>query len=144
MADNGLSGTTPGSGVMRHAAAADGGQSVACALVLTGHVQGVGFRPFVYRLAHESALSGWVQNQMGQVGVHVEGPAEAVNRFTRDLIDRAPPLSTPVIASLEKIETQGLMHFAIRSSSDQSTARVFVPPDYFTCQDCLDELNDGS
>jgi len=64
-----------------------------------GVVQGVGFRPFVYRLAHEHALDGHVRNLRGDVEIVVAGPASRVESFERDLIERAPPLAQPRVRS---------------------------------------------
>ena len=62
-------------------------------LVVRGVVQGVGFRPFVYRLAHEHGLAGWVANSSSGVIVEVEGGDTAVASFERDLTERAPVLA---------------------------------------------------
>jgi hydrogenase maturation protein HypF len=64
-------------------------------------VQGVGFRPFVYRTAHALALNGWVRNGLGRVVIHVEGPAPSVRRFEQALIADAPPLAKPRIEAAE-------------------------------------------
>ena len=66
-------------------------------IVLSGHVQGVGFRPFVYRLAKKHGLTGRVRNQLGEVEVLATGPAAELIRFEQDLIDRSPPLSKPAM-----------------------------------------------
>ncbi len=135
-------GATVASATAHEAETHRAGQRVASRIVLTGHVQGVGFRPFVYRIARELGLNGWVQNQLGQVAAHVEGPAESVAQFAHDVIERAPPLSSPALSARESLEPEGFSDFEILTSSEQSEARVFVPPDYFTCRDCLDELVD--
>ena len=64
---------------------------------LTGRVQGVGFRPFVYRLAHEHGIQGWVRNAVGRVEIHAEGPAEELASFRHGLIAQAPPQALPKI-----------------------------------------------
>jgi len=122
-------------------------------LRLAGHVQGVGFRPFVHRLAGELGLAGTVQNVGGEVEVLVRGRAEALERFVRDVLDRAPPLARPLIvecvetpcAEIECAEaappTQLSGGFLILDSARDDEARIFVPPDSFTCDDCLAELN---
>ncbi len=56
-------------------------------ITLTGHVQGVGFRPFVYRLANEYRLTGYVQNRLGEVDIVACGKPESLRKFHRDLID---------------------------------------------------------
>ncbi|HTX04709.1 MAG TPA: carbamoyltransferase HypF [Steroidobacteraceae bacterium] len=115
---------------------------IARRLRLAGHVQGVGFRPFVYRLAHELELAGTVRNLNGEVEVLVSGPASAVERFAREVIARAPPLARPrLIAEDEAAPVQG-PGFAILESAAGESARIFVPPDSFTCDACLAELAD--
>ena len=109
---------------------------------LTGHVQGVGFRPFVYRLAREHGIKGHVQNQLGEVEVVAIGAADVVACFVRDLVDAAPPLSSPSIASVETIDPVETADFSIIDSLAQADAQVFVPPDYFMCDDCRRELGD--
>ena len=109
---------------------------------LAGHVQGVGFRPFVYQLAERYELCGSVQNQLGEVEVTVQGDAESLVEFEKDLIDQAPPLSKPHITSIETVDAKKLDTFRIVPSSDQSDAQIFVPPDYFTCPDCVREMQD--
>ena len=72
---------------------------MALSLVLSGRVQGVGFRPFVYRLAMAHNLSGWVRNRVGLVEIVVQGGSSALQAFTRNLFHQAPPLSAPQLES---------------------------------------------
>jgi len=109
-------------------------------LLLTGRVQGVGFRPFVYRLAHELGLDGFVRNLRGDVEVVLHGPVAAIECFARDVIDRAPPLARPVITSIADAETPAEPGFRIASSSAALHPQISVPPDFFCCPDCLAEL----
>lgn len=109
-------------------------------LRLAGHVQGVGFRPFVYRLARELGLSGSVQNLRGEVDVLIEGPHRKVERFAREVLARAPPLSRPRIVAASAVPAEQRRGFVILESAATEDARVFVPPDSFTCADCLAEL----
>ncbi len=117
-------------------------QSVAYRYLITGQVQGVGFRPFIYRLAQQYHLLGWVQNLSGQVAIHLQGLETAINCFEHDLIHHAPPLARPQI--LTKIATFPLnaATFQILPSDATLETQVHVPPDYFTCDDCLRELHD--
>ena len=115
--------------------------SYAVKMMLVGHVQGVGFRPFVYRLATEYGLTGYVCNRQGEVEVVVCGRHEVIRRFRADLIRRAPPLSKPRIVKISPVDT-AFDSFDIVASSGDAEARVFVPPDYFMCDDCRDELSD--
>ena len=111
---------------------------------LAGHVQGVGFRPFVFRLARQHRLDGWVQNQMGQVALLIQGTPAALDAFTRELIERAPPLADPRIIRAEAVPPAALSGFSIAPSSAASTARIFVPADQFSCEQCLAEIADPS
>jgi hydrogenase maturation protein HypF len=111
---------------------------------LTGHVQGVGFRPFVFRLAHEYRLSGWVQNQLGQVAVLVQGTPAAIEAFAQDLVARAPPMAAPRIIADEPVTPTDFAAFSIVESSATSQARIFVPADRFACADCLREMADAA
>jgi len=112
--------------------------------VLTGHVQGVGFRPFVYRLARQHGLTGHVQNQLGEVEIVAVGPFASLQQFQQDLTSKAPPLSQANIARVEATEAIAFDDFEIIASSAQTSARIFVPHDYFMCDDCRRELHDSS
>ncbi len=111
-------------------------------LTLGGQVQGVGFRPFVYRLASEYALTGQVQNRVGEVEVIACGNAEDLQAFCRDLVERAPPLARVVVVRRDFLDDVSYIGFNIVASSTQSAPRVVVPPDYFMCDDCRNELGD--
>ncbi len=111
-------------------------------ITLAGHVQGVGFRPFVYRLASRHGVAGRIQNRLGEVDIVASGPAEVLRRFETDLIAKAPPLSRPVITGVEQVEAPHEAGFLIAASSSDADARIFVPPDYFMCDDCRRELRD--
>ncbi|MEW6331753.1 MAG: carbamoyltransferase HypF [Pseudomonadota bacterium] len=111
-------------------------------LTVDGRVQGVGFRPFVYRLAHQFGLRGWVRNEAGTVEIWVEGEPSALELFEQALLDQAPPLARPRIAARAPVERQDFEAFKILPSRADTPARVHVPPDYFACDDCLRELRD--
>ena len=111
-------------------------------ITLAGHVQGVGFRPFVYRLAIDQGIVGQVQNCRGEVDVVASGTHTALHRFENDLIAKAPPLSRPAITRIEHIEPRHDTIFRIAASTTSADARIFVPPDYFMCDDCREELLD--
>jgi hydrogenase maturation protein HypF len=116
--------------------------AVAQRLFLTGRVQGVGFRPFVYRLAHELQLDGFVRNLRGDVEIVVAGPESAVARFARDVVTRAPPLAKPVLHEVATVQEPVAHGFAIAASAAIDNPRISVPPDYFCCPECLAELAD--
>ena len=114
----------------------------AARITLAGHVQGVGFRPFVYRLANQYGLLGSVQNRLGEVEVIAIGRASALLQFRRDVVERAPPLSRPAVTGFESIDVPPANRFEIIESSALANAKIFVPPDYFMCDACRDELHD--
>jgi hydrogenase maturation protein HypF len=118
--------------------------SAVCALDVRvrGVVQGVGFRPFVYRLARRYALGGWVLNGASGVEIHVEGEVDAVEAFTRALAAEAPPAAR--IASLDATPgaLEGHTGFAIRESGGGEPLTVRIAPDMPVCEACLRELFD--
>jgi len=122
---------------------AESSRPVARRLRLAGHVQGVGFRPFVHRLACELELAGSVQNRGGEVEVLVRGRPDAIERFVHDVLERAPPRARPRVLQCIEIGPAILPagdHFLILDSVADTDARVCVPPDSFTCEECLAEL----
>lgn len=118
--------------------------SYAVKMTVSGQVQGVGFRPFVYRLAKAHGLNGYVQNCLGEVEIVVCGRPAKLKIFRRELIERAPPLSRPKITRLLPFDTLPFDDFEIVVSSAEAPARVFVPADYFMCDDCNRELHDAN
>jgi hydrogenase maturation protein HypF len=113
-------------------------------LVVSGQVQGVGFRPFVYRLARSLELNGWVRNGAGQVIIYVEGPPPLIRRFEAALISDAPPLARPRLESSAETRCEGAREFRILPSDAATGTDVHLPPDRFCCDDCLEELQSPS
>lgn len=113
-------------------------------LVLSGQVQGVGFRPFIYRLAIEHALTGWVRNCVGIVEIHVQGQSKDLKNFTADIFAKNPPLAKPKMESDDLSDTGEFDTFSILQSEARGKTRISVPADLFLCDDCLSELNDPS
>jgi hydrogenase maturation protein HypF len=109
---------------------------------VTGTVQGVGFRPYVYRLAGELSLGGFVLNDAQGVLIEVEGDAAAVDRFLARLPSEAPPLAAVEQVLAEERVPCGQGSFAIRESVGGSVPDAPVTPDTATCEDCLRELFD--
>ncbi|NOX62790.1 MAG: carbamoyltransferase HypF [Chloroflexi bacterium] len=107
-----------------------------------GAVQGVGFRPFVYRLASELGLKGWVINDSRGVFIEAEGEAAHVNAFVVRLQDEKPPLAIINALEVKWLEPRGFEHFEIRHSDDSGGKTVLVLPDIATCADCLNEVFD--
>ncbi len=109
---------------------------------LGGRVQGVGFRPFVYRMASRCRVRGWVRNRAGEVEILAQGEADSLRRFGHALLSEAPPLARPEILSEVAVEIEAFETFEIHDSEAARTDRVHLPPDYFACEDCLAELDD--
>ncbi len=112
----------------------------AARLSVTGVVQGVGFRPFVHRLARRHGLSGWVLNAAGDVQISVEGPSEEIRAFVRALRAEAPPLARIERLEMEARAPSGLETFTIRESRDEPARRQPVSPDVALCAACEREL----
>jgi hydrogenase maturation protein HypF len=109
---------------------------------IQGAVQGVGFRPFIYRLAHELQLTGWVINSSQGVFIEAEGSQVALETFLLRIGKEKPPQS--FIQSLEHsfLDPRGYETFEIRESEESGEKTVFVLPDIATCPDCLKEIFD--
>jgi hydrogenase maturation protein HypF len=109
-----------------------------------GTVQGVGFRPFVYRLASELDLAGFVLNDERGVLLEVEGGDSAVDGFLRRLAEEAPPLAAIEAVRPEDVTPAGERGFRILASPHGGEPAALVSPDTATCEDCLAELFDPS
>ena len=107
-----------------------------------GAVQGVGFRPFVFRLAAELELSGWVLNSPAGVFIEVEGPPEALASFLARLGREAPPASQIVAIETSRLDPAGHRSFEIRASGVGSMKTAVVLPDLATCPGCRAEILD--
>jgi hydrogenase maturation protein HypF len=111
-------------------------------LLVRGVVQGVGFRPFVYRLALEEGLAGSIGNDTGGVTIEIEGPANRVKAFRRRLEAEAPPLSRIDSVAVHETPATGETGFRIIASETSGPVRTGIPADAATCADCLRELFD--
>jgi len=107
---------------------------------IRGVVQGVGFRPFVYRLAHECKVNGWVRNTSANVEIEAEGGEEALERFLAGLKTKAPPMATIEEIKVSLDAPRGHVGFEIKKSQAQEGKYQLVSPDIATCQDCLREI----
>ena len=122
--------------------------------VMTGHrrlrveihgaVQGVGFRPFVYRLATGLGLTGWVINDSRGVFVEVEGEPESLTVFLERLPVEKPPRALIHSLEIQWLEPAGFQAFEIRHSRDEGAKTVLVLPDIAVCSDCLSEVWDAA
>jgi hydrogenase maturation protein HypF len=114
--------------------------STARQIVVTGRVQGVGFRPFVYVTAHDLGIQGTVLNGSGKVFIHAEGSPALLDKLEHALVHQAPPLARPELAHSEPAEFEGMKDFSILASNTSSEAEIHVPPDLYTCDDCVEEM----
>ena len=108
-----------------------------------GRVQGVGFRPFLYRLARRLELGGWARNHGGEVDILVEGPADRLRAFRGDLLSLAPPAAAPHLKEVWQVRGEGWEEFRILASTRDGESRIHIPADLFTCEECLAELHDA-
>ena len=109
---------------------------------ISGIVQGVGFRPFVDRLATEKGLAGFVCNHPGGVTVEVEGQQEELFSFVNEISSRAPPLAEILQVDVTSVQPVGDARFAILPSRHAAQGSTRVSPDVAICADCLAEMND--
>jgi hydrogenase maturation protein HypF len=114
--------------------------STAARLSIRGVVQGVGFRPFVHRLALRHELAGWVRNASGDVQIQIEGDPAAVATFVRDIQAEAPPLARIDELYTERCAPAGLARFTILESRAEPGRRQPVSPDVALCAACEAEL----
>ena len=113
-------------------------------LIITGNIQGVGFRPFIWRRAHELELTGWVRNDSSGVTIEIQGTDERIDAFLSGLVESCRPLA--IIDSIEPIEMPAARDessFTILQSSAQADQSTPISPDVATCSDCLRELSDN-
>lgn len=112
-------------------------------LTVIGVVQGVGFRPFVYREAFSHHITGWVLNTTEGVIVHAEGQTSDIDAFAIALSERAPLAAQVREINIEEVPVEGFQDFEIRFSQDKEVEETtLVSPDLATCDDCVAELFD--
>ncbi|QDU64422.1 Carbamoyltransferase HypF [Planctomycetes bacterium Pan216] len=117
---------------------------IAREVTIRGVVQGVGFRPYVYRLAHEHHLAGWVCNDERGVRLLLEGPSSRVGAFLDALPQQAPPASTIIKLDVCDTDVSGLVSFELRASTRSAAPTVRISPDLAVCEECLAEMRDPS
>src|SRR3972149_6604944 len=109
-------------------------------IAVRGVVQGVGFRPFIFRLAHEHKLTGWVRNTSGQVDIGVEGDEEELHHLITNIRAKAPPMARIEEVTSTFHPAKGLSGFVIEHSLPEEGKYQLVSPDIATCKDCSNEL----
>ncbi|MFZ3215988.1 MAG: carbamoyltransferase HypF [Candidatus Acidiferrales bacterium] len=114
----------------------------ACSIKVRGVVQGVGFRPFVFRLACANTLAGWVFNDQEGVEIFLEGADDSLEAFVEELRAAPPPAARITEIEIRTSEPVGLADFTIRNSSRRERPTARISPDLAVCEDCLKELFD--
>ncbi len=115
-------------------------KKICLALKIKGVVQGVGFRPYVYKLAQECALYGWVRNEGDGVVLEIEGEPDQINLFCRRLVQNPPPLAKIDSVLQTPQPVRNYSQFNIDLSRSRQEKGVLVPPDIATCNGCLAEV----
>ena len=110
-------------------------------LAIAGTVQGVGFRPHVYRLARSQHIAGFVTNTASGVVVEAEGNPPDIKAFVRRIIDEAPPHAIVASTQIAELEPSGADEFRIQESRGGEPS-AWILPDLATCPDCLDDISD--
>ena len=111
-------------------------------VTISGIVQGVGFRPFLFQLAHHYKFTGEVSNTAQGVTLVVEGTHEKLDAFCQDIVKKKPPLSSISDLKSTRISVKGYTDFTICSSAGQGERSVLISPDVSICEDCLKEMTD--
>lgn len=110
---------------------------------ITGQVQGVGFRPFVYRIALDNKVTGSVNNSSDGVIIEIQGSPEQVSAFSEDLAEKLPPLAHIVTLDFEDLApADGESEFIILKSTGGEGHSVLISPDVATCPDCMADMDD--
>ena len=116
----------------------------ACSIKVRGVVQGVGFRPFVFRLARQNTLAGWVLNGEQGVEIFLEGQDQGLHAFVQALRTEPPPAAEITDIEIHTSQPVGCYEFIIRESQRSERPSVRISPDLPVCADCLRELFDRS
>ena len=110
-------------------------------IIVRGLVQGVGFRPFVFRIATKFNLTGWVQNTNENVIIQVTGTPENINHFLIGLKEQTPPAAVISDISINEMKTTAFEIFSIRESNDVSQEITEISPDIAVCDECLEDMD---
>lgn len=113
----------------------------AVGLELGGTVQGVGFRPFVYRLAQSHGIRGWVRNESGRVRIHAEGRRCDLQQFAHDIVATAPSRARPVLFRHDPEVVTGSPGFHVVASAAVGSGAPGLPTDAYLCDECAAEFS---
>jgi hydrogenase maturation protein HypF len=108
---------------------------------IDGIVQGVGFRPFIYHLARENGLGGYIANTSTGVDIEVEGESRRIEDFFREIQARKPPLARINHMEMRYLPPRSYQDFVIRRSRVETRRSAMVTPDVSICEDCVREMN---
>ncbi len=111
-------------------------------IIITGIVQGVGFRPFIYNLSMQLGLKGWVGNEDSNVIIEIEANNNKLVDFLNQIRKSAPALSKIESIDYMELPFEGFKDFTIKKSQTNLKGNIFISPDVATCNDCLKELKD--
>ncbi|MCM1990580.1 carbamoyltransferase HypF [Oceanirhabdus seepicola] len=109
---------------------------------VSGIVQGVGFRPYVYKIAVENNLKGWVNNTSEGVFMDIEGNVDDITTLVTSLQTSPPPLSKITAIQIEELALTGFDDFTIKISEDNKNKVTLISPDISTCEDCFHDISD--
>ena len=109
---------------------------------INGIVQGVGFRPFVCKIAKEFDIKGWVLNDTSGVTIHIEGDSVNIEKFIDKVKNDPPPLAIINYFEVEDVESENFDLFTIHESEKSNDTNVFISPDVCICEDCIKEVLD--
>ena len=115
-------------------------KTVCLEIIISGFVQGVGFRPFVFRLANQLQIKGCVSNNTGQVTITAEGDKETLDLFCERLLSHAPLNAKPIIQSVNEVSLVNYEGFSILQSNELKESDIHILPDLPVCEQCIEEL----
>lgn len=107
---------------------------------VTGLVQGVGFRPFIYRIAYQNSVKGWVENNLRGVIIEAEAEDFRIEKFILEITTKAPPAAFIEKVEVSKTAFRNFDTFEIRKSTDDNEGVTEISPDIAVCSDCLDDM----
>jgi len=113
-------------------------------LHIKGQVQGVGFRPFIFKLAHQLLLNGWVSNAIDGVHVEINANQKTAHLFLEKIIKQAPSLAQITASTITDIEEKKFNNFSIIESKKEGIANLLLSPDFGLCIDCQNELRESN